>query len=154
MLAGMVLIGIGAALAHPQLSGAMLALTPPDRAGMASAVTIVVSTCRHIAFKQIVRSIEKWYVDFDKCPSFFKQSHGCAICVAVCPWSRPGVGHSLVSKLARRSLWRRRLGSIALGLAKNLLADERQDQLLADRREARDHHFAIQPFDMIILGIA
>ncbi len=41
MLAGMVLIGIGAALAHPQLSGAMLALTPPDRAGMASAVTIV-----------------------------------------------------------------------------------------------------------------
>jgi MFS family permease len=41
MLAGMVMIGIGAALAHPQLSGAMLALTPPDRAGMASAVTIV-----------------------------------------------------------------------------------------------------------------
>ncbi len=41
MLAGMALIGIGAALAHPQLSGAMLALTPPDRAGMASAVTIV-----------------------------------------------------------------------------------------------------------------
>jgi MFS family permease len=41
MLTGMALIGIGAALAHPQLSGAMLALTPPDRAGMASAVTIV-----------------------------------------------------------------------------------------------------------------
>jgi MFS family permease len=41
MLAGMVVIGTGAALAHPQLSGAVLALTPPDRAGMASAVTIV-----------------------------------------------------------------------------------------------------------------
>jgi MFS family permease len=41
MLAGMAMIGIGAALAHPQLSGAMLALTPPDRAGMVSAVTIV-----------------------------------------------------------------------------------------------------------------
>jgi MFS family permease len=41
MLAGMALIGTGAALAHPQLSGAVLALTPPDRAGMASAVTIV-----------------------------------------------------------------------------------------------------------------
>jgi hypothetical protein len=38
MFAGMATIGIGAALAHPQLSGAMLALTPPDRAGMASAV--------------------------------------------------------------------------------------------------------------------
>jgi MFS family permease len=41
MFGGMAMIGIGAALAHPQLSGAMLALTPPDRAGMASAVTIV-----------------------------------------------------------------------------------------------------------------
>jgi MFS family permease len=41
MVVGMFLIGIGASLAHPQLSGAMLALAPPDRAGMASAVTIV-----------------------------------------------------------------------------------------------------------------
>lgn len=41
ILVGLVLIGIGAALAHPQLSGAVVALVPADRAGMASAVTIV-----------------------------------------------------------------------------------------------------------------
>lgn len=37
----MAAIGSGAALAHPQLSGALLALAPPDRSGMASAMTIV-----------------------------------------------------------------------------------------------------------------
>jgi len=41
ILTGLVLIGMGAALAHPQLSGAVVALVPADRAGMASAVTIV-----------------------------------------------------------------------------------------------------------------
>jgi len=41
ILAGLVLVGMGAALAHPQLSGAVVALVPADRAGMASAVTIV-----------------------------------------------------------------------------------------------------------------
>ena len=39
--------------------------------------------------KQTVRGVEKWYVDFDKCLPFFNQTHGCAICIAVCPWSRP-----------------------------------------------------------------
>jgi MFS family permease len=38
---GMVAIGVGVALAHPQLSGAVVALVPPDQAGMASAVTVV-----------------------------------------------------------------------------------------------------------------
>jgi MFS family permease len=38
---GMVAIGVGVALAHPQLSGAAVALVPPDQAGMASAVTVV-----------------------------------------------------------------------------------------------------------------
>ena len=52
--------------------------------------------------KQLVRGEWKWYVDFDRCLPFFNQSHGCAICVAVCPWSRPGVGASLAEKLARR----------------------------------------------------
>ncbi|KAA2242347.1 MFS transporter [Salinarimonas soli] len=41
VLAGMVLLGVGAALAHPQLSGAVVALAPPEQAGMASAVTVV-----------------------------------------------------------------------------------------------------------------
>ena len=52
--------------------------------------------------KQTVRGVEKWYVDFDKCLPFFNQTNGCAICIAVCPWSRPGVGLNLVAKLARR----------------------------------------------------
>ena len=52
--------------------------------------------------KQQVRGTEKWYVDFDKCLPFFNQTNGCAICIAVCPWSRPGVGLNLAGKLARR----------------------------------------------------
>ncbi|OPY94777.1 MFS transporter permease [Bradyrhizobium sacchari] len=38
---GMLLIGLGAVLAHPQLSGAVVALVPPAQTGMASAVTVV-----------------------------------------------------------------------------------------------------------------
>lgn len=53
--------------------------------------------------KQTVRGVNKWYVDFDKCLPFFNQTHGCAICIAVCPWSRPGVGLNLAAKLARRA---------------------------------------------------
>ncbi|MFT4959386.1 MAG: epoxyqueuosine reductase [Paracoccaceae bacterium] len=53
--------------------------------------------------KQTVRGVEKWYVNFDKCLPYFNQNHGCAICIAVCPWSRPGVGVNLATKLARRS---------------------------------------------------
>ena len=52
--------------------------------------------------KQIVRGTQKWYVDFDKCLPYFNQTHGCAICIAECPWSRPGVGLNLAAKLARR----------------------------------------------------
>lgn len=52
--------------------------------------------------KQLVRGVRKWYVDFDRCLPFFNQTHGCAICIAVCPWSRPGTGLNLAAKLARR----------------------------------------------------
>ncbi len=52
--------------------------------------------------KQFVRGIEKWYVDFDKCIPFFNQTHGCGICIAVCPWSRPGKAPHLADKLLRR----------------------------------------------------
>jgi Pyruvate/2-oxoacid:ferredoxin oxidoreductase delta subunit len=52
--------------------------------------------------KQTVRGVEKWYVDFDRCLPFFNETHGCAICIAVCPWSRPGVGLNLAAKLPRR----------------------------------------------------
>jgi predicted MFS family arabinose efflux permease len=38
---GFVAIGVGVAMAHPQLSGAAVSLAPPDLAGLASAVTVV-----------------------------------------------------------------------------------------------------------------
>ena len=53
--------------------------------------------------KQWVRGERKWYVDFDRCLPFFNETNGCAICIAVCPWSRPGVGPGLAAKLARRA---------------------------------------------------
>ena len=53
--------------------------------------------------KKTVRGQEKWYVDFDACLPFFNEHQGCAICIAVCPWSRPGVGPNLAAKLARRA---------------------------------------------------
>ncbi|MEM7524619.1 MAG: 4Fe-4S dicluster domain-containing protein [Pseudomonadota bacterium] len=63
-------------------------------------------TCPPIAIapdKQMVRGEERWYVDFDKCIPYFAETSGCAICIAVCPWSRPGVGLNLAAKLARRA---------------------------------------------------
>ncbi|MFT5132801.1 MAG: epoxyqueuosine reductase [Gammaproteobacteria bacterium] len=52
--------------------------------------------------KQWVRGEEKWYVNFDKCIPYFAESRGCAICIAVCPWTLPGVADKLVVKMARR----------------------------------------------------
>lgn len=52
--------------------------------------------------KQTVRGVRKWYVDFDRCLPFFNETAGCAICLAVCPFSRPGVGANLVEKLLAR----------------------------------------------------
>lgn len=52
--------------------------------------------------KQDVRGEHRWYVDFDKCLPFFNEHMGCAICVAVCPWSRPGVATRLAEKMAVR----------------------------------------------------
>lgn len=52
--------------------------------------------------KQTIRGEEKWYVDFDKCLPYFVDYKTCGICLAVCPWSRPGVGENLLTKMARR----------------------------------------------------
>ncbi len=52
--------------------------------------------------KQLVRGEVRWYVDFDKCLPFFNEHQGCAICLAACPWSRPGVAPTLVRKMAAR----------------------------------------------------
>jgi len=51
--------------------------------------------------KQWVRGEKKWYVNFDKCIPYFAESRGCGICIAVCPWSLPGVADKLVSKMAK-----------------------------------------------------
>lgn len=52
--------------------------------------------------KRLVRGETKWYVEFDRCLPYFNERQGCAICLAVCPWSRPGAGLDLAAKLARR----------------------------------------------------
>ncbi len=52
--------------------------------------------------KQWVRGVEKFYVDFDKCLPYFNETHGCGICLGVCPWSRPGVANKLVTKLGKK----------------------------------------------------
>ncbi len=52
--------------------------------------------------KQLVRGVEKWYVDFDRCLPFFNEHQGCAACLPICPWSRPGVAPRLAQKLGRR----------------------------------------------------
>ena len=53
--------------------------------------------------KVLVRGVEKWYVDFDRCVPYFAENSGCAICIEVCPWSEPGRGPWLTEKmLARR----------------------------------------------------
>jgi ferredoxin len=52
--------------------------------------------------KQMVRGVERWYVDFDKCIPYFAESASCGICIAVCPWTRPGVRPKLLATMARR----------------------------------------------------
>jgi epoxyqueuosine reductase len=52
--------------------------------------------------KQTVRGEIKWYIDFDKCNPYFNETYGCGICIAVCPWSRPGVSPRLAERMSRR----------------------------------------------------
>jgi epoxyqueuosine reductase len=52
--------------------------------------------------KQLVRGTQKWYVDFDRCVPYFNDTFGCAICIAVCPWSRPALTSTLVRKMESR----------------------------------------------------
>ena len=52
--------------------------------------------------KQMVRGVERWYVDFDKCIPAFTDLAGCAVCIADCPWTRPPVRPKLLRTMARR----------------------------------------------------
>ena len=52
--------------------------------------------------KQLVRGEMKWYADFDECIRYFVEHQGCAVCLPICPWSRPGVASRLAEKMTRR----------------------------------------------------
>ena len=90
------------------LTDAPLAPTPKRTFGIddfCSRCRVCENACPPLAIhpdKQTVRGERKWYVDFDRCIPFFAETSGCAICIAACPWTRPGVGLRLAGKLARR----------------------------------------------------
>jgi epoxyqueuosine reductase len=52
--------------------------------------------------KQMVRGVERWYVDFDKCIPYFAETASCGICFATCPWTRPNVRPKLLTTMERR----------------------------------------------------
>lgn len=52
--------------------------------------------------KLLVRGVEKWYVDFDKCIPYFGETMACGICIARCPWSSPGRAPRLAERWAKR----------------------------------------------------
>ncbi|RXH54572.1 4Fe-4S dicluster domain-containing protein [Granulicella sibirica] len=54
--------------------------------------------------KQMVRGMERWYVDFDKCIPYFAEAASCGICIAECPWTRPDVRPKLLATMARRGV--------------------------------------------------
>ena len=91
------------------LTNAPFATTPKREFGIddfCSRCRVCENACPPFAItpeKQTVRGVEKWYVDFNECIPFFAETSGCAICIAVCPWSLPGVGPNLAGKLARRA---------------------------------------------------
>ena len=62
----------------------------------------------------MVRGEVKWYVDFDRCIGYFNETFGCAICLAVCPWSTPGRAPKLAERWTRR-VERRRKDDTASG---------------------------------------
>ena len=90
-----------------------LVATAPDRFGgdeFCKSCQVCTRACPPTAIvdhKQMVRGVERWYVDFDKCIPYFAEAASCGICIAVCPWTRPSVRPKLLTTMARR------LGQIA-----------------------------------------
>jgi ferredoxin len=85
-----------------------LAPTAPDRFGadeFCKSCQICTRDCPPAAIsehKQMVRGVERWYVDFDKCIPYFTEAASCGICIAVCPWTSPHVRPKLLATMARR----------------------------------------------------
>jgi ferredoxin len=85
-----------------------LVASAPDRFG-ADEFCITCQICTRecppgaiVEQKQLVRGVERWYVDFDKCIPYFTEAASCGICIAVCPWTRPNVRPKLLDTMARR----------------------------------------------------
>jgi epoxyqueuosine reductase len=85
-----------------------LVATAPDRFGadeFCSTCQVCTNACPPRAIieeKQMVRGVERWYVDFDRCIPFFAEAASCGICIAECPWTRPSVRPKLLATMARR----------------------------------------------------
>jgi epoxyqueuosine reductase len=86
-----------------------LVATAPDRFGgdeFCHSCQVCTRACPPGAIveqKQMVRGVQRWYVDFDKCIPYFAESASCGICIAVCPWTRPDVRPKLLTTMARRA---------------------------------------------------
>jgi len=52
--------------------------------------------------KQMIRGVERWYVDFDKCIPYFAEAASCGICIADGPWTRPDARPKLLATMAKR----------------------------------------------------
>ena len=52
--------------------------------------------------KQMVRGVEKWYVDFDRCIAYFGETLGSGICILRCPWAYPERAPRLTDKMLKR----------------------------------------------------
>lgn len=82
--------------------------TPPRRFGadeFCATCQVCTQACPPGAIaptKQMVRGVERWYVDFDKCIPYFTEAASCGICIAECPWTRPTVRPKLLATMARR----------------------------------------------------
>jgi epoxyqueuosine reductase len=85
-----------------------LIATAPDRFGadeFCKTCQVCTNSCPPGAItehKQMVRGVERWYVDFDKCIPYFAESASCGICIAECPWTRPQARPKLLATMAGR----------------------------------------------------
>ena len=85
-----------------------LVATAPDRFGadeFCATCQVCTRACPPEAIvenKQMVRGVERWYVDFDKCIPYFAETASCGICIAECPWTRPHVRPKLLATMERR----------------------------------------------------
>jgi len=85
-----------------------LVSTAPDRFGadeFCKTCQACTNACPPAAIseqKQMVRGVERWYVDFDKCIPYFVESASCGICIAECPWTRPDARPKLLATMASR----------------------------------------------------